>query len=469
MSVKHATPFTRILKKLKTKSLIYKLSYAALCFIVTTVTAFAQAPTQRNIDGIIAKVNNQVVLKSDLEFSYLQYLAQSKQQPNDDLKCNILKSLVQEKLLLARAELDSVTVEDAQVNSELDRRIQYQASQVGGVERLEQYFGKSLNQLKEDLRRTVQENLVVQKMQQEITSKVTVTPKEIKKYFNQIPRDSLPYFSSEVEIGQIVKYAEVSKQQKLEARQKLEAIRKRILAGEDFATLAKQYSEDPGSAQAGGELGFFGRKELVPEYEATALRLEPGEISNVIESQFGFHLIQLIERKGQQFNTRHILIKPATETVDVEAATAELDSIRTLIQNDSITFAKAAKEFSDDKNTKDNGGMLTNRATGSTYFPMDQVDPSIFFAIDTLQVGEITEPITFTTEDGKAAARIVYLKSKSKPHLANLDDDYQKIASAALSQKQNKAVDEWFRKNLDSVFIEIDPEYQNCQVLQLTQ
>ncbi|MCC9137217.1 peptidylprolyl isomerase [Pontibacter silvestris] len=454
---------------MKTKTLIYRLSYVALCFVVTTVTTFAQAPMQRKVDGIIAKINNQVVLKSDLEFSYLQYLTQSKQQPNEDLKCDILKSLVQDKLLLARAELDSVTVEDAMVSSELDRRIQYQASQVGGVERLEQYFGKSINQIKEDLRRTVRDNLIAQKMQQEITSKVTVTPKEIKKYFNEIPRDSLPYFSSEVEIGQIVRYAQVSKQQKQEARQKLEDIRKRILAGEDFATLAKQYSEDAGSAEAGGELGFFGRKELVPEYEATALRLEPGQISNVIESQFGFHLIQLIERKGQQFNSRHILIKPATATVDIEEAEVELDSIRTLIQNDSLTFAKAAKEFSDDKNTKDNGGMLTSRATGSTYFPMDQVDPSIFFAIDTLQVGEITEPVSYTTEDGKAAVRILYLKSKSRPHLANLDDDYQKVAAAALSQKQNKAVDAWFRKNLDSVFIEIDPEYQNCQVLQLTQ
>ncbi|MFD2516231.1 peptidylprolyl isomerase [Pontibacter locisalis] len=446
-----------------------RLAFVAVCFIVTSVTAFAQTPVQRKVDGIIAKIDNHVILKSDLEFNYLQYLAQSKQQPNEELKCEILRSLVQDKLLLARAEIDSVVVEDAMVTDQLNRRIDYLTAQVGGVERLEQYYNKSIRQLKDELRKTVQEQMIMERMQQQIAGKVSVTPKEIKRYFSRIPQDSLPYFSSEVELGQIVKYAQVSKQQKQTAREQLEAIRKRILAGEDFATLAKQYSQDPGSAQAGGELGFFKKKELVPEYEAAALRLEPGQTSNVVESQFGFHLIQLIERKGQEFNTRHILIKPATATVDVEEATAELDSIRTLVVNDSLTFAKAAKEFSDDKNTKDTGGMLTSRATGSMYIPMDQVDPAIFFVIDTMQVGEISKPVPFRTEDGQEAARIIYLKSKSKPHLANLQDDYQKIATAALNEKKGKAIETWFRKNFDTVYIEIDPEYQDCKVLQLTQ
>jgi peptidyl-prolyl cis-trans isomerase SurA len=176
----------------------------------------------------------------------------------------------------------------------------------------------------------------------------------------------------------------------------------------------------------------------------------------------------LIERKGQEFNTRHILIKPATATVDIEEAAATLDSVRTLIMNDSLTFAKAAKEFSDDKNSKDNGGTIQSRTTGSMYIPMDQVDPSIFFVIDTMQVGEISKPIAFKTEDGKEAVRIIYLKSKTVPHQASLKDDYQKIATAALNQKKAKAVDAWFRKNIDTVYIEIDPEFQHCNVVQLT-
>ncbi|MFD1185425.1 peptidylprolyl isomerase [Pontibacter rugosus] len=446
-----------------------KSAFALICFVALCITASAQGPVQSKVDGIIAKVNSNVVLRSDLEFGYLQYLAQSKQQPNEDLKCQIFTSLLQDKLLLARAQVDSVTVEDGMVNSELNQRIDYLASQVGGTDRLEQYYNKSLKQLRDELRKTVREQMVMEKMQREITSKVTVTPKEIKKYFNAIPKDSLPYFSTEVEIGQIVSYAEIGREQKQEARQKLEDLRKRILAGEDFATLAKQFSQDPGSAQAGGELGFFKKKELVPEYEAAALRLEPGGMSNVIESQFGFHLIQLIERRGQEFNTRHILIKPATATVDIAAAAEKLVNVRSMIMSDSLTFAKAAKEYSDDKNTKDNGGMITSRATGSTYTPMDQVDPAIFFVIDTMQVGEISKPIPFTTPDGQEAMRIIYLKSKSKPHLANLNDDYQKIANAALAQKRSKAVNEWFRKNIDTVYIDIDPEYEHCGGLQLTQ
>ncbi|WP_266204066.1 peptidylprolyl isomerase [Pontibacter kalidii] len=446
-------------------------AFATLCLIVLSAQAQAQAPVQQvQVDGIIAKVDNHVILRSDLEFGYLQYLAQSKQQPNEGLKCQVFTSLLQDKLLLARAEIDSITVEDGMVASELNDRINYLASQVGGTERLEQYYNKSLRQLKDELRKTVREQLVMERMQREITSKVSVTPKEIKRYFNNIPKDSLPYFSTEVEIGQIVNIAEIGREQKQEARQKLEELRKRILAGEDFATLAKQYSQDPGSAQDGGTLGFFKKKELVPEYEAAALRLEPGGISNVIESQFGFHLIQLIERRGQEFNTRHILIKPATATVDIAAASAELDSIRTLIVNDSISFAKAAKEYSDDTNTKDNGGMLTSRATGTTYIPMDQVDPAIFFVIDTLEVGEISRPVAFTTPDGKDAVRILYLKSKTPPHLANLTDDYQKIANAALAERRSKAVNEWFKKNINTVYIEVDPEYQDCSGLQqLTQ
>lgn len=425
---------------------------------------------QVQVDGIIAKVDNHVILRSDLEFGYLQYLAQSKQQPSEDLKCQIFTSLLQDKLLLARAEIDSITVEEVMVTGELDERINYLASQVGGTERLEQYYNKSLRQLKDELRKTVREQMVMERMQREITSKVSVTPKEIKRYFNNIPKDSLPYFSTEVEIGQIVIHAEIGREQKQAARQQLEELRKRILAGEDFATLAKQYSQDPGSAQDGGELGFFKKKELVPEYEAAALRLEPGGISNVIESQFGFHLIQLIERRGQEFNTRHILIKPATATVDINAAVTELDSVRSLIVSDSLTFAQAAKEYSDDTNTKDNGGMLTSRATGTTYIPMDQVDPAIFFVIDTLEVGEISKPVSFTTPDGKDAARILYLKSKTPPHLANLTDDYQKIANAALAQKRSSAVSDWFKKNVNTVYIEIDPQYEECGGLEhLTQ
>jgi peptidyl-prolyl cis-trans isomerase SurA len=260
----------------------------------------------------------------------------------------------------------------------------------------------------------------------------------------------------------------VNSSAKQAAQAKLNDLRARILAGESFEELAKKYSEDPGSGAQGGYLGFFKRKELVPEYEAAALRLEPGQLSPVVESQFGFHLIQLIERKGEQYSTRHILLKPATGTTDANEAAKELAKLRRRILADSISFAKAAKDHSDDKTGGANGGLLQNREDGSTYLPLDRLDPAIFFTIDTMKVGSITPPMPYRTDDGKDAVRIIWLKSNTPPHQANFKDDYQKLSQAALAEKKNKALDEWFKQNRGSVFIEVDPQYANCKLLDLT-
>lgn len=418
------------------------------------------------VDGIIAKVDNQIVLKSDLEGVYNQELAQAEGKPlPPDTKCKILQSLALNKLLLAKAETDSVVVDDNQVKNELDRRMGYFVQQIGSEKKLEEYYGKPLKQIKDELRGQVKEQLIQQKMQDQIAGKVSVTPREVRQYFSRMPKDSLPYYSSEVEVGQIVKIAQVNNKVKQATQAKLNELRARIVAGEDFATLAKQYSQDPGSAVEGGYLGFFKRRELVPEYEAAALRLEPGGISPVVESQFGFHVIQLIERKGDSYSTRHILLKPETGTTDTNEASKELAKLRLRVMSDSLTFAKAAKDNSDDKLTSGNGGLLQNRRDASTYLPLDQLDPAIFFTIDTMKVGSISPPLPYRTEDGKDAVRILYLKSNSPPHQANLNDDYQKIAAAALNQKKNKALDAWFALNRGTVYLEVDPEYAGCQLL----
>lgn len=348
-----------------------KQALALAALLLGTVTAgFAQLgvgrPVNRQIvDGIIAKIDNQIVLRSDLENIYAQEVARAEGKPlPPDLKCRILQSLALNKLLLAKAETDSVVVEDAQVKNELDRRMNYFAQQIGSEKKLEEYYNKSIKQLKDDLRPQVKEQLVQQKMQEQIAGKVAVTPREVRQFFNRIPKDSLPYYSTEVEVGQIIKFAKVNSSAKQAAQAKLNDIRARVLAGENFEALAKQYSEDPGSATQGGYLGFFKRKELVPEYEAAALRLEPGGLSPVVESQFGFHLIQLIERKGDQYSTRHILIKPGTGATDANEAAKELTKLRRRILADSITFAKAAKDFSDDKQGGANGGLIANREDG---------------------------------------------------------------------------------------------------------
>ncbi|KUG06561.1 peptidylprolyl isomerase [Solirubrum puertoriconensis] len=417
-------------------------------------------------DGILVKVDNQIVLRSDLENIYLQQQQQAEGKPlPPDLRCRILQSLTLNKLLLAKAETDSVTVTDDQVNGELNRRMNYFIQQIGSEKKLEEYYNKSIRQLKEELRVQVREQLVQQKMQDQISGKVTVTPREVRQFFSKIPKDSLPYYSTEVEVGQIVKLAKPDQKAEQATLAKMNDLRARILAGEDFATLAKQFSEDPVSAKDGGNLGFFKRKELVPEYEAAALRLQPGGLSPIVKSQFGYHLIQLIERKGDSYNSRHILMKPTSGSADVDASTAELNKLRTRIQQDSITFAKAAKDFSEDKESAGNGGLLQNRRDGSSYLPLDQLDPAIFFTIDTMKVGSISKPLPYRTDDGKDAVRIIWLKSNTPPHQANLKDDYQKIATAALNQKKNKALDEWFLRNRGTVFIEVDPEYAGCKVL----
>jgi len=419
------------------------------------------------IDKIIAKVDNQIILKSEFETAYLQFKQQSQLHygTDEEVKCSVIETLVINKLLLAKAEIDSVTVDKETVDAELDRRMDHMIAQAGGdPKKIEQYFNKSLDQLKSEVRKSIKEQLIIQKMQEKISGKIKVTPKEVSTFFSEIPKDSLPYFSTEIETGQIVKVPQITRSQKLQAKAKAEEIRERLMKGEDFCKLAEEHSEDPGSAKACGEIGFFAKGNLVAPYEAAALSLKTGEISPITESEYGYHIIQLIERRGNEFNSRHILIKPTSTSESISDAYRFLDSIRTRILMDSLTFEKAAHEFSDDKETQGNGGLFVDRTTGSTKIPLENLDPGIFFIVDTMHVGQITMPISYTLDEAQAV-RIIYYKTKIPPHQANLKDDYQKIYKAALEEKKNNAVNEWFDKNKQEVFIDIDPEYMNCKIL----
>ncbi len=444
-----------ILKFIRPSSLVLSL------LLLFNIRAMSQYGGGQVIDDIIAKVDNYIVLKSDLDKAYLQYVSQG-QKGGEDAKCGILQTLIMNKLLVAKADIDSVTVDDADVKSNLDQRMQVIISQIGSEEKLEKYYGKSVDDFKAELFDQIKEQLIGQKMEDNITSDINVTPTEVKKFFNNIPKDSLPYLSTEVEVGQIVKIPKAGEGQQEKARQLALSLRNRILNGrdiskdyagwkvtitpdgklsifdqagteykgtwifdsqqlhftiklneisfaanafqytwnitrlgrdslkfsnadinnsskfflkkevpfprnstaididllsgnwsvigffangEDFAKLAAEYSDDPGSAKAGGNLGFASRGMMVPEYEAAAMRLKPGEISMPVKSEYGYHIIQLIERRGNEYNTRHILIRPDFSQVDFKNAENFLDSIRTLIMNDSIPFEKAAKYF----------------------------------------------------------------------------------------------------------------------------
>jgi len=416
------------------------------------------------VDKIIAKVDDKIILKSELEEAYLQFLS-SGQLEQGSSKCGIFESLVVNKLLVAKAEIDSVLVLDVEVDQNLDQRMNMIISQVGGNEEaLENYYGKSLIEIRSDIRESVKEQLIVQRMQNSITSELDVTPAEVQAFFNRIPIDSLPYFSAEVSIGQIVKVPEIGKDQKSKAREQLLSYKKRIEAGESFEALARQYSQGP-SAPQGGNLGYQQRGNLVPPYEAAALQLEPGEISGPVESEFGFHLIQLISRRGNEYDSRHILLQLEPSTQDLVGASQYLDSLRTLIVEDSMSFEKMAKEYSDEQQTASNGGFMMGE-TGSAYVATDQLDFETFLTLDTLTIGSVTYPLDYQTQDGKKALRIIYYKDRIKPHQANLLDDYQKIAAAALAEKRNRILNSWFDKARDDVFIQIDDDFSNCQILQ---
>lgn len=436
-----------------------------LAAFLLSLTGWAQENTGFVVDKIIVKVDNFVVLKSDLESSYQNYLSSGNAASND-AKCSILNSLLINKLMVAKAEIDSVVVSDIEVDQNTEQRMGMILQNSGNSpEQLEKAYGKTLEEIKLELRDQIKEQLVGRQMQQVITKDISITPSEVRRFFNQIPNDSLPYYDSDVEVAQIVRKAKVSDAQKNEARQKLIGLREQILKGADFNELAKKNSEDPSAQYNGGEMGYVGRGAMVPTFEAMAFKLKEGEISMPFESPFGFHIMQLIDRRGNEYNSRHILLSAVPSTQDIQRAKEYLDSLREKIVKGEIKFEQTAKELSDDEATKPRGGYFAD-ADGGTKISVKEIDPIIYFNIDSMKVGNISRPITYRTDDQKDAVRILFFKSKLPPHQANLRDDWHRIQGAALAEKKDKAMEKWFLKARQDVFINIDPDYQYCKILE---
>jgi peptidyl-prolyl cis-trans isomerase SurA len=413
------------------------------------------------IDRIIAKVDNHYILNSDLEGAIAQY-QEEKEKPT---ACQVLQQMITSKLLLAKSEIDSVFVEEKLVDAELSGRMDMFIQRFGSEKNLVEAYGKSVETLKNELRQQIKEQMVGRRMQGKITENVKITPSEVSRFFNEIPKDSIPYMPSEVEIGQIVRIAKATKDEKSVIRQKLIDIKKRIENGEDFSKLAIEFSEDLGSGKAGGNLGFAKRGMMVAEFEAAALKLKPNQMSDIVESEFGFHLIQLLEIRGQEYNSKHILLRPDYAKLDMKAPTQYLDSIRTLIVADSIKFDKAAKLHSEDKATADAGGMIVDPESRSVKLPLDaSMDPSLYFTIDSMTVGSISAPIQFRTDDGKNAVRILFFKKKHSPHFANMKDDFQKLSAYAMGKKKAQVTDKWLAEAVKDVFINVVPDFQECNI-----
>jgi len=431
---------------------------------VFLVISASNAQKVHTLDKIAAVVGSGIILQSDIELKYASYLAQGN-PPNSAIKCQALQNLLTQKLLAQQAVIDSVTVKDDDVDNDVDRRMRSMIQRAGGQERLEQFLGRSVIQYKDEIRPDIREGLIAQKMQQKITANVNTTPQDVKKFFDAIPKDSLPSFNKEVEVGEIVFSPKLSPAEKAAYRQKADDLRTRIKNGEDFGAIARLYSQDPVSATEGGDLGFADRAAYVKEFAAMAFKLKAGEISPVFETDFGFHFLQVIERRGEQVHVRHILIIPAITQESLDRAKAKADSVYGLLKkNKLIDFSSAAAYYSDNKDTKYNGGMLLNLEnveTRTTYIPTDKLDPQVALITDTMKVGSISKPQLFT-QDTKKSYKILYLKSSTNAHKANLEQDYPKIKEYATSSKINRTVSAWFQKKRTQTFIKIDPEYQSC-------
>ncbi len=434
------------------------------CFAMILANAFAQRSV---IDKVVAKVGGELVLLSEVEEQFALMLAQTPNLP-PDVRCDIVDGILVSKLLLNQAKLDSVEVDDEEVETQLNARIERILSYMNNdVSQFEAYYGQTVNEVKEQFREDLKSQLLVERMRGQIMKDVTVTPSEVKAFFNNIPKDSLPYFNSEVEIREIVYKPKVNAEERQKAIDKLITLRQRIVeGGEDFAALAQKFSDDGGSARIGGDLGWTKRGKFVPEFEAAAYNLEKEEISQIVESEFGFHLIQLLERRGNSIHVRHILIKPEITDSDLELARNHLDSVRTLIVNDSISFSLAVKRFSDE-NTQSytNDGRIINPVTGNTFFEIGDLDPDIYFTIDTMKVGNISAPFEFNDPRGETYFRIIMLQSRTAPHRASLELDYFKIQQAAIESKKNEFINRWVKDKIESTFVNIDPMYAGCPAL----
>jgi peptidyl-prolyl cis-trans isomerase SurA len=441
-----------------------KISVLASLIFLSLANIYAQ---NKVLDKVIAVVGDNIILKSEIDQQYAQYLVQGN-KADEKTKCFFLQNMLSQKLLSQQAVLDSIMVNEEDIDNEVNRRMRVMTSRAGGQEKLEEFLGRSIIQYKDEIRSDIKEQLVAQKMQSKITEKVEVTPLEVKRFYEAIPKDSLPKFNTEVEVGEIVVYPELNKKEKEFYKDKAEALRLRIKGGDSFATLARLYSQDPGSAKEGGDLGFFDRQTMAKEFTSWSFKLKQGEMSPVFETEFGFHFLEVEERRGEQARVRHILIIPENTPDALKRAEVEIDSTYQKVKAGKLDFSTAASLFSDNNDTKYNGGMMLdaeNQSARTTHIPTDKLDPKIFLVVDTMKVGSFSKPELFTDARGKAGYRFLYLKSKVPPHIANLDQDLPKIKDAAFEEKINKTVSHWFEKRRKSTYIMIDKEYHDCSIL----
>ncbi|WP_439183701.1 peptidylprolyl isomerase [Carboxylicivirga taeanensis] len=433
-------------------------------FLLSVFFSFQTLHAQSNvIDEVIAVVGDNAILKSDIEHQYEQALVEGANYAGD-LKCHLFEQALISKLLLNQAKLDSIEVGENEVVNQVDQRINYFIQQIGDKEKVEEYFNKSLLQIKRDQMEMVRTQMLTQRMQQEITKNIKVTTADIRAYYRNLPKDSLPMVPTQFELQQVVLHPKVDQKEIDRVKAQLRDFQKQVNEGRDFATLAVLYSEDKGSATRGGELGWTPRSGLVPEFASVAFNLQDKKkVSKIVESEFGFHIIQLIDRKGERINCRHILIKPKVNEAAREQAKARLDTIRNLITDETMSFEEAALRFSMDKDSRISGGQMVNPQTGTSKFEMSQIPVEINKQLQSMSEGDIS-PSFFMLDErkGQETYRLVKLKRKSEPHKANLKEDYQLLQSMLENSMRQETLDKWIREKQQETYITIDKNWVNC-------
>jgi len=421
---------------------------------------FGLSINAQSIDKVQAVIGDEIVLTSDFESQYLQYLSQGNLR-SEQVRCEIIEDILFQKLLVNQAKIDSIVVNDEDVDDEINKRLNYFESQLGSIKEVEKYFKKSKVEIELELAKVIKDQFLAQRVQGGITADIKVTPSEVKAFFNQQEKSEIPEIPTKVELSQIVIRPEISHLQKNELREKLNTFRERVYSGEDFKMLATLYSDDPGSASKGGELGFVSRGDLVPEFERAAFRLKEGEISEVVESQFGFHIVQLIKRRGEQINVRHILLKTKVSSTALHNARIKIEEIEQEINEGKITFEDAIAKYSD-HDSKKNKGLLLNPNTMSTMHTLEDMSSVLRYVVDNLQVNEISSPSIMEVSDGTQAYRILKLNKRIELHTANLVDDFELLKDFALNIKKQNKIMEWIQETIKRTYIKIDDDILSC-------
>lgn len=441
----------------------------SLVFISLFLPGLFTANSQVLVESILAIVGNEVIYLSDLENAVSDYRMSGDRTPVEQLRCGIAQQLLISKLFLDQARIDSIIVTDDVVEGELNMNMNDAIRRAGSEEALVEYFNKSMAEIRRDIKKSMLEQEIVRVVQSNIANNIVITPAALKRYYSSIPKDSLPIVPAKYQLSIIEINPPANEDNKAEARQKLLDIRRQILEGESsFNVQAIMYSEDPESAKNGGEIGFRTRGETEKEYSDAAFSLSMNTISRIVETRYGFHLIQLIDRKGEMVNTRHILIRPKVKPEQEIQALSKLDSLANSIRNGSISFADAAIQFSTHKDSKTNGGKFvsTNPSDRVTWFSLEELNTEMYVKVRDMNVGEISDPFRTTDENNNVVFRIVKLDKILPAHAANLKDDYQELATASLMNERSKVYEKWIEEKIETTYLRISDEIKSCSFLE---